>query len=443
MLKRLILITLLMILSAMVASFLAQQDGNARIEWLGYRIEIATSLLVVCLGVLLVIVVMFDRIITFFAGLPGRISNRVRTKRQQEGHKALALGLIAASVGDASEAAKQSRRANKLIGHNDTLTNLLDAQIAGLKGDTKAASRFFKRLSSAPATAWLGHAGIMRLKAEAGDDDAALEAGRAAFAARKNEPTIAKALFVLEAKQENWFHAITALTVVRRHAKDTSIRLEADTALAVLHFKLAEQQIDDDESHGALTTLERSLAYDPGLVPTAIAAAKIYADQNKTRKSIAMLEKAFAKTPHPEIAATLMNAYNNGQGSSGQAGALTRLVKLTEKGGNTARAIATCADSAIKMRLWGEAKRLVEIIPPSERSVILWSILAEVARNKPKGKVAKTIGNDNWPDVETCLNEALKAPRPPIWKCGHCGADADIWQAICGQCASFATLKWH
>ena len=425
MLKRLILLSVLILLAGFGASFLAGQGGESRIDWLGYRIELRTSLLITALISLALLILLMDRLLSYLVMLPARLTRGIRLRRREEGDHAVALGLVAAAVGDGSEAAKQARRARRLAGPT-TLTGLLDAQVATMKGDTDAAGRFFDGLTGNRATAWLGHAGTMRLKTEAGDDGAALEAGRAAFASRRSEPGLARALFVLEARKGNWPEAIDALKVVLRHAKKGAGRKEAETAMAVLHHQLAA------ESGDALKHLEKSLGHDPGLVPAALQAAEALLEKGAARKATTLLEKTFLESHHPDVAALLIERWPGSEAAN-----LARLMRLADKGGNRPEAVGACASIAVRLQLWGEAKRLAERIPEEERDAQIWSILADVGRNPPEGKRA------NWPVVEECLARAAAAPRSAGWTCGQCGHLADRWRAHCTQCGGFAALEWR
>ena len=447
MLKRLITVSVLIMLAGLFASFLATQAGNSVIEWLGYKIEIRTSLLITGLACLVLLVLLLDRVLSYFVMLPSRLIGGVRRRRHKEGEHAVALGLVAAAVGDSSEAAKQARRARKLTGPS-TLTGLLDAQVATLKGNTEAASRFFESLTDNRATAWLGHAGEMRLKAEAGESVAALEAGRAAFARRRNEPGLARALFVLEAQEGNWQGAIDALEVAMRHAKAGTERREAETAMAVLYHQLAQERYrtagdgdgGDEAGNGddralALKDLQKALQHDPGLVPAALRAAELLKEDGKGRKATTLLEKAFLACPHPDLAALLIELWPGNETAN-----LAKLMRLADRGGNSREAIGACADIAARLRLWGEARRLAERIPETERDAGVWSVLAEIGRNSPKGPSRET---RDWPVTEDCLNRAAAAPRPAGWACGKCGHLADRWHPHCPDCEGFAALEWQ
>ena len=447
MLRRLIIIALLVVVAGFATSFLMRQDGVTVMEWLGYRIEVRTSLLAVAGLVLIIAVVMLDRLIGFLAGLPIRLSRGLKQRRHDAGHQALALGLVAASVGDRREAGRQEKKARRLIG-DGMLTSLLTAQVAALDGKTDVASKYFTELAESLDTAYFGQAGLMRLQLESGNDEAALAAGRAAFARKKNEPTLARALFTLEARRGNWPEAITALAVARQASSDDNERQAADMAMAVLHYSHALELDAAGQPTAALKSLEKGLGYAAGLVPAAVMAARLYQQQNRNRKAISALEKAFIETPHPDLAEALM------QGLSGEKNnRLTRIMHLADKGGNTAEALVIAARHAAALELWGEALRLIEMIAEDDRDAAAWSLLAEIARHAPPPKNSASGKTDTadatakkampWPDAETCLTRAASARRAPAWQCRSCGISATEWQATCTGCGSFASMTWR
>ncbi|MGC6485725.1 MAG: heme biosynthesis protein HemY [Candidatus Puniceispirillales bacterium] len=439
MLRRLVTLAILIVAAGFLTSFLIRQPGVATLDWLGYRIEIRTSLLVMLgLGVIAAVVVL-DRLIGFLAGLPLRLSRGMKQRRSEAGQDALALGLVAASVGDRREAARQEKKARKLIG-DSTLTNLLTAQVATLDGKTDVASRYFSQLADDRETAYFGQAGLMRLGLESGDDEAALAAGREAFARKKDEPSLARALFALEARRENWPEAITALAVARKSHHDEIERRHADMAMAVLHFKYAESLLAEDQQAAALSNLEKGLKYRSGLVPAAMLAARLHQEQNSQRKAVAILEKAFLDAPHPDIAAMLMAALSGDEPQR-----LSRLMHLADKGGNRPEALVITATWATKLELWGEALRLIRMIDEDDRDAEAWSCLADIARHAPAelsaGKAAS--GETDWPEAEACLTRAATAPRGPGWHCRSCGMAAPSWNADCSSCKSFASIVWR
>ena len=432
MFKRLITLAFLLTVAGFAASFLNQQPGMTTLEWLGWRIEARTSLLVVIAAGIIWLVIMLDRIIGVITGLPGRISGSMSGRRQRQGHQALAIGLVAASAGDGREALRQSKKAKRLMGA-EPLTNLLSAQAAALTGDDDAASRYFETLGGQRETAFFGKAGLMRLEAERGDHAAALASGREAFALNNKTPSLAKALFALEAQFGHWAEAIDALTVAARDPQMDPKQVQS--SFAVLHFLQAQtDQADGVEDAAVLKILTKALGYDAGFTPAVLAAATCYANMGKPRKSQAVLKAGFAKTPHPDVTQALFVSLG------GDEAALSTLIRLTDQAGNPAEALMNVARLAIGLKLWGEAKRLLELVPEADFTLRYWQLYADLADHAPpQDKGAE----QDWPDRQHALSMAVTAKRPTAWQCSSCNSVQEDWHAHCPDCGYFSGIKWR
>ena len=433
MLRRLISLVIIIILTGVVASFLNAQEGATVIEWMGWRLEARTSLLVAVAVGIMIVVVGFDRFVGAIIGLPDRISGRVAARKQQQGHHALALGLVAASAGDGREAHRQAKKAKRLLGGN-TLTDLLSAQAAGLTGDHAAAAAFFETLSEQRETAFFGKAGLMRLYAEEGRNDDALTAGREAFKLNQNTPQLAKALFAMEAQNEHWDYAITALNVARRDEEMS--REDADHLMAVLQFKKAEHLMAEDAApKEILRVLEDALKADQGFSPAVMAARTLYQEQGKSKKIAPMIERALAAKPEPQLVMALYEEWSKGKASA--ADALAKLIRLIDKNGNHQMSVLTAARIAMQLELWGEALRLINLIPEQARVITAWQMLADLAEHPPE------TGDADWPDKQHALMKASDAKPQERWRCTSCQTLHHSWQTRCSSCDSFATVRWH
>ena len=150
------------VLTALIASWLSAQQGVTVINWLGWRVEMMTSLLVtgllISFGGLILIVKLLVSVISW----PSWLGYNWRARRRRRGDEALGQGMVAFAAGDMAEARKLARRAERLLGQG-VLPDLLSAQTAHATGDDRAAKRYFKSLSAQPGTAYFGHLGLMRL----------------------------------------------------------------------------------------------------------------------------------------------------------------------------------------------------------------------------------------------------------------------------------------
>ena len=157
-------------LVALVVSWFNQQTGESQIQWLGYEIQISTSLLVGFVIAFAVFVMLFDRLWRLIRNWPKMMAHGWQYRRRTNGERALGLGLVALAAGDSRSAQKQARKAEKLLGRG-LLPDLLAAQAAHLAGDKNAARRYFAQLSKHKDTAYYGLIGIMNLQFQNNDPE--------------------------------------------------------------------------------------------------------------------------------------------------------------------------------------------------------------------------------------------------------------------------------
>lgn len=412
---------------ASIAHVLATQEGISEVNYFGWRIETHTSLLVAAILFLIWIIFVLDRVLSFVANIPHRISGGFSSRRGRHGRRALALGMAAAAAGDGKDAMRHARKSVHYLGH-DVMTDLLMAQASSLSGDRQSAQRYFQALTQHQDTAYYGHIGHMRLALEAGNEEDALIAGREALALKPRSASIAHALFALEAKAKQWDKAEDALLIARQHQSPEQAQYSRD-AEAIILLEKANQA---DSAKTKQRLLSRALKAKPDFLPAVLAQAQLYLANHQTRKATALLEKQFLHAPHPAPAKLLIEHW-----SGNNARKLARLIKLTEKGGQQKEALLVTAQVAFDQQLWGEAERLLTLIPNAERDARVWQLLADLAEHS-------VADHDTVkPDSSQILRQAAIAPRQPEWRCQSCHSQFTEWHSICPQCQAFASIKWQ
>ena len=467
---RLVWLILLVLVAGALASWLASQPGMLQLEWLGYQLEMRTSLAVALVVVLGLIVIFADRLLRGLLDLPGLLGRNLARRRAAQGHRALALGMIAVSAGEPAEARRQASRAQRLLSAPQ-LTDLLSAQAANLSGDHRAAGRYFTSLTGNADTAFLGHIGLARLALEDDRSDDALAEAQKALSLRPKSALAARQVMVLQAERGNWDAALPALNVMALNvptpqmktpntkAPNTKAGADDEDAQviarhrAALNFLLAREGVPEfmgAESTGGgfmetgssgpvhsstvhsstVNQLQTALAAWPAFWPAAILLADIHLAAAAPRKALKSLEAAFRAMPHAAIATRLQTAWNSNEGKT-----VARLLKLVAASGDTAHeARSVVAAVALAHGLTGEAGRLIGEIPDAERDAATWRLAAQLAES-----------GDN-PDpaaANKALRMAGEAPRPRRWQCTSCQQLHDRWQAHCAGCAGFATLDWR
>ena len=146
----------------LLVAVISSQEGNTEIVWIGWKMEIPTSILVGGLIILILTILWIYNLWKMILNFPNRIINLIKENRQKSGYNALAYGLVASSAGDVESAKKYAAQAEKLLDNKD-LTEMLSAHAAHLSGDKGAAYKYFSNLADRKNTEFHGHLGLMRL----------------------------------------------------------------------------------------------------------------------------------------------------------------------------------------------------------------------------------------------------------------------------------------
>ena len=406
------LLTLFIVLGvvAAAAGWLATQPGAVQIEWLGWRMELQTSLAVAIVITFALVLVFFDRLLRVICGMPRWLGGRLRQRRDDAGHRALTLGLMAVSAGEPAEAQKYASRADRLL-KAPQLTGLLAAQAAHLAGDHQAARRYFTLLLDDSETAFLGHIGLMRLAIDDQNSVKARDAARAAMVIKPASVLAASHLLRLEARRADWQAALPALDVISKgHKKFKTKAGTPSQTSALLRQRCALQflQAGDllaKDRPASIKTLVASLKTDPGFLPALIMLADLYLDDKAYAKAAKFLEAGFQLSPCPTIVTRLKQAWESNDGQY-----IGRLVKL-----------------------------LVKV--DSEQKWFAYHLVAEQARAAGMdGEVERLLTESK------ALHDAASDGRglnQPIWQCDSCKILQEDWQAFCPACDEFASLVWQ
>ncbi|MEC8765752.1 MAG: heme biosynthesis HemY N-terminal domain-containing protein [Pseudomonadota bacterium] len=434
MFARLFGLVILVLLAALLASWLGAQPGMLAFEWLGWQVEMRTSLAVALLVVLALLLLFVDRLFRGLLGLPAWFGRNLARRRTESGHRALALGLMAVSAGEPDEARRQASRAQRLLAAPQ-LTDLLSAQAAHLSGDHQAADRYFTSLTRDKDTAFLGHVGLARLALEKDDPDAALAAARTALDIRPKSALAARQVMTLEAERGNWAAALPALSVVMAAGDvddETGILLSRQKA-ALSYLEALDDSAESDISlrrRARIGSAQDALAVMPGFWPAALLLADLHEQAGSPKKAVKPLETAFRNMPHESLAMQLQTLWGVKEGTA--AGRLMRLIP--DDGALAAEGRRVVAAVALEHGLFGEARRLIDEIDPALRDAAVWRLVARLAA---EGEAPDSAAEND------ALREAGEAPRPRRWQCTSCQLVHEAWQPHCGGCAGFVTLEWR
>ena len=405
MFKKLLILFTVIIVAAAAANWLASQPGAVQIEWLGWRMELPTSLAIALIVIFALILVFFDRLLRAIRAMPRWLGGRLRQRRDDAGHRALTLGLMAVSAGEPAEARKHATSAERLL-KEPKLTGLLVAQAAHLAGDHQAARRYFNSILDDRETAFLGHIGLMRLALDGHDPIKARQSAKAALALKPNSVLAANHLFKLETSRKDWNAALPALDVMARQQKKNKSKTAPDQSALIarqacaLHF-LKAGELQESDRKSADKELLAALKIDPGFLPAVTMIADHYLDDKAHGRAAKILETAFKIHPHDSIATRLKKAWKSNDGQF-----IAKLSKLLAQIGPSQQKTAyyLVAKQARDAGLDGEADRLFS--------------------------AARDLDGDDE-DAQS------------LWHCTSCKSRHNDWQAFCPACGEFAAMVWQ
>jgi HemY protein len=394
---RTLIFLLITLLLAFLCIFVVEQHGVVSLS-LGSRVY-ETSLGVVLVALLAGAVALYvvARILLFLLRLPFATFALSRARRDARGQAAISKGLVAVASGDLNAASRHAGTADRLAG-DEPLALLLKAQTAQLHGNRAGAKEAFARMSEIADTRGLGLRGLFVEARRRGDHDAAHRHAAEAAGLDVFLPWAHEANLMAQCQARDWTAALA--TLERNHrlgAMETSEMRRAKAAL------LAARALDlrSSQPKEALEAALKALKLDPGLTPAAVTAASVLIDEGRSRRAARIIEAAWQKLPHPDLAETYLRLAPNGSAAErakhiGKVAAL----KPEDEESMVARGRALFA-----ARQFSEARQALAPLAqarPTARVCLLMSEIEE-AENGMTGFVRE------W------LARAAHAPRDPAW----------------------------
>ena len=240
-------------------------------------------------------------VVRFVFRIPSLMSLAAKARRREKGYTAVSGGMVAVGSGDARAASRHAAEARKHLG-DEPLTKLLRAQAAQLAGDRAGAAAAFREMLDHPQTHALGLRGLHIEARRAGDHQAALEYARRAHN-HAALPWAAQAVLDDRAEHGDW---AGALAIVESNAAAKLIDKPTATRWrAVLKTAMAEQAAERDPK-SALALAQEAVALAPGLVPAAALAGRLLAANGDLRRAGKVLEAAWRRVAHPDLAAAYL-----------------------------------------------------------------------------------------------------------------------------------------
>lgn len=243
-------------------------------------------------------------LLTWLWRLPSRIRSGVGLRRRNQALDAMEDALLAGSDGDAAKARKKAEKARNLIGSED-LGRIVSAQAAEASGDQSEAVAHYTAMLDSDKTRATGQQGLARNLLAIGDLSGAIEQAQIAYADNKNARWAFDVLFQAQMADYQWDEAAKTLEMGERRKhidKDVARRRRA-----VLLSAEADHIRETGQTQLATSLASRAASETPEFAPGVALAANMLNLTGDRKKAVSLIEKAWAKNPHPALAIALQD----------------------------------------------------------------------------------------------------------------------------------------
>jgi HemY protein len=420
---RLVLFLLGVIALASGLAWLADRPGSLLITWQGYEVETSVFRAVVIFAALVGVALLIWTILSQVWSSPAAVSHFLTRRRQRRGLDALSSGMIAIGAGDRSMATRYALQARKSL-PNEPLTHLLRAQAAQLSGDKVTARRIFEAMLASPDTEQLGLRGLFLEAGREGEREAQRQFAERALALNPKLSWPVEALFDLQCKASDWAGALATLALAKRHHHLE--RPDADRRRAVLLTAQA-QELEDSDPDKALTLALEAHGLAPSLIPAAAIAGRLLAARGNTPRAAKVIQKTWAKAPHPELA----TAYAYARIGDSPRDRLDRVKQLFALNPHSIESSIAVALAAIEAHDYAEARRILQ---PFTETGLTRRVAALLARTEAEESGDKGRARE-W------LARAATAPRDAAWMAD--GVVSDRWAPISPVTGTLDAFEWR
>jgi HemY protein len=422
------MIRVILFLAAILAlatglSWLADRPGNIAITWEGYDVTVSVFHAVVVGAIALAVAALAWSLVRQLWNGPASVGDFMNRRRQARGLEALSSGMIAVGAGDRATATRYAIAARKSL-PNEPLTHLLRAQAAQLSGDKATSRRIFESMLSSPDTEQLGLRGLFLEAQREKETEAARHFAESAVKLNPKLAWASDALFDIQCRSSDWEAALETLAIARRN--NLIEKGVADRRRAVLLTGQAVAAQDQDPNKSLALAIEaHGLA--PDLVPAASLAGRMLASKGSTPKAAKILQKTWARNPHPDLA----TAYAFARIGDSPRDRLDRIKQLAALNPQSAESAIAVANAAIDAREFDEARRVVEPLTDGRLTQRIATLMARIESEQhgDKGRVRE------W------LARAVNAPRDPVWTAD--GMVSDHWAPVSPVTGALDAFQWR
>jgi HemY protein len=402
-----------------VVVWLADHPGEVSITWLGYHAEPPIGILI---AVIACAAVLLWSLMRLALRAPRQIASTIAGRRAAAGQQAVVRGLMAIGAGDVGAARRFAAKAGRLAPEQPLLL-MLQAQAAQLSGESDGAAAAFRAMADRNDTKLFGLHGLF-IEAQRRNDLAA--ARLYAEDAARASPSLAwagQAALEFRCHDGDWPGALEAL---ERNRKGGLVHSDVFRRQRAVLLTAQALSLKDRDPATASGLAQEAAKLCPGLVPAAALAGHLLADAGEQRKAARILEAAWRKSPHPEIATAHADLL---PGASAR-DRLTRVRLLARLAESHPEGALALANAALEAHEFAEARMsLAPLLATATRRVATLMARIEGAEHGDTGLARE------W------MARAIHAAHDPVWTAD--GVIAETWMPVSPVTGRLDAFQWR
>lgn len=419
---RIVLFLVLIALAAWGAAWVADQPGDVVLSWGVTKITTTLPVFALMIGVVIVLGMLALGVLSILWRTPGRIRRGHHERRIVRGRNAITHGLLAIGHGDAAAARRHADDARRLAGH-DPLALLLHAQSAQLDGDRDGAKAVFSSMAEREDTRLLGLRGLFIEAQRADDAVAAVMIAEEALKLAPSSTWASHAVLGFRCAQGDWDGALKILDHDHESGLLDKAIYRRRRGVLLTARALELEKVDRDLSRESVM---EAVKLAPTLVPAAVLAAKFESEAHQVRRAMRLVEAAWLKHPHPDLA----DAYAHVRLGDSARQRLVRIETLAAKTPDAVEGKLAIARAAIDASEFARAREALStlIADPTQRVAML---MAEIERTE-HGDSGK---------ARTWTLRAVRARHDPAWTAD--GYVSDRWRPVSPVTGRLDAFQWQ
>jgi len=337
--------------------------------------------------------------------LPGQFKTGQGLRRGARAIDAVEEALLAGAEGDADKARKKAARAQALI-KSPVLGHLIRAQTAEAAGDSDEAVTHYTALLGLKdeRTKMIAEKGLVRQSMESGQLADVIARAGAAFNQDKPARWAFDPLFRAYTMNGDWKEASKVLERAgKRGLVDKNIERRRRAVLMTAEAQRIMRV--EDMSKPATVTMMRDLAVkvasdSPGFAPGVALAAQILTEAGETKQASKLIEKAWAKAPHPALSLAYRDIYSDSSAREQMKRYASLIKQNPDHRESGILQVEAALDAGDYVQAWSNLNPLV-----SEAPTVRLCALAAKAED----------GLNNPADARMWLERGLSAPSEADW----------------------------